>query len=299
MRHRFGRSRPTAEHPTPKLERLWLAAYLLPGSTDPRASCLEELSLYTGKTHEEVERLCKSALEDERRAWYAADRRTQAGLREFYDRCEAYLFELMSWHALQDGTAPAWNARLIDVARRFRAKSYLDFGGGIGTNGILLAREGLEVTVADVSSVLQAFARWRFAKRGLAGSFLDLNAEKIPRESYDLISAIDVLEHVPDPISTLRELRDALAPGGILVFDVIASKPDANRPFHLLRSKFPIRARTRALGFARVESFQKYIVYRKVTRGSLARGMVGAWDRARWRCYYLAQGKWPSGARGE
>jgi SAM-dependent methyltransferase len=281
--------------PSAELRERWLEAVLLPGFEDPRKSCLAELSEYGGEPLEAVERRCLGAVAEQREVWNERARDSERALTEFYDRCDAYLYDLLWWHALQRGTAPAWNARLLDIAARHGCKRYLDFGGGVGTNAILLRRAGLEVTVADISDVLQRFARWRLSRRGLDARFLDLKREPLPDAAYDLVSAVDVLEHVADPVGTLRTLHRALAPGGILVFDLIASDADPDEPFHLLRSKYPIRAAVRALGFERLERFQKYLVYRKVERSPLAQRALRGWDVLRWRLYYAAQGKWPRG----
>lgn len=282
-----------AERPSTELRERWLAAVRLPGIDDPRESCLAELGEYTGLPRDEVERRCRGAVDAQRELWFAGDRSDSSGLTEFYNRCDAYVYELLWWHALEQGEAPAWNARLLDIAARHGCRRALDFGGGIGTNAILLGRAGLEVTVADISDVLQAFAKWRLARRGIPAKFIDLKASAIPEASYDLVSAVDVLEHVPDPVATLETLHRALVPGGILVFDLIASRPDPERPFHLLHSKYPIRSAIRGIGFEHLESFQKYLVYRKVARSPLARGWVRTVDVAKWRGYYLAQGRWP------
>lgn len=284
------------QSPSPALRERWLEAVRLPDRSDARESVLAELSEYTGEPIDVVERRCRAAVDEQRDLWYERERDSEASLTEFYNGCDAYVYELLWWHALEQGDAPAWNARLLDIAERFGCRRSLDFGAGVGTNSILLARAGLDVTLADISDVLQKCARWRLERRGIEGTFLDLKEEPLPEGAYDLVSAVDVLEHVADPLDTLRTLHRALAPGGILVFDLIASEPDPERPFHLLRTKFPVRATIRATGFEHIESFQKYLVYRKVDRSPAAAQWVRTWDLARWRLYYLAQGRWPRGS---
>jgi len=279
--------------PSAELQELWLDAVRLPEVSDPRESCLVELSEYTGESRDVIEQRCKRAVDEQRELWYQRDRSDESSLTDFYNECDAYLYELLWWHALQQGAAPAWNARLLDIAENFGCRDYLDFGGGIGTNAILLGRAGLNVTVADVSDILQSCAKWRLQKRGIDATLIDLKAEQPQPESYDLISAIDVLEHVADPLATLTQLQRSLKPGGILVFDLIAGDADPDRPFHLLRSKFPIRSEIRGLGFRRVEHFQKYLVYQKVHRDEALQRFTRVWDIARWRAYYLLQGRWP------
>ncbi len=283
---------------TPELRTAWLSAVLLPGFDDPRESCLAELSEYTGLPREEVLARCLDAVAAQRRMWHEAPRESADSVVAFYDQCDAYIYELLWWHALEQGEAPIWNARLLDIARRAGASTYLDFGAGIGTNAILLSRAGLDVTIADVSSVLQRFAEWRLRRRGLAARAIDLKHATLESERYDLISAVDVLEHVPDPLATLEQLRCALRPGGTLVFDQIASSEDARRPFHLLRSKYPIRSRVRGMGYEVRERFQKFLVLKRIERSPWGNRLLRGWDILRWRLYYLAQGEWPRARAG-
>ena len=49
-----------------ELRSLWLQAVLLPGESDPRASCLRELAEYTGRNEDEVQRLCEGAIDAQR-----------------------------------------------------------------------------------------------------------------------------------------------------------------------------------------------------------------------------------------
>ena len=283
--------------PPTRLRDLWLTAVLLPGETDPRESALKELAEYTGEPRERVEARCEGAVEAQRDLWFEKNRESDDSLVDFYNSCDAYCYELLWWHALQQGDAPAWNARLLELARSDRTKRYLDFGGGVGSNAILLGREDIDVTVADISDPLQQFAAWRMKKRGIDGHLIDLKREPLEPEAYDLISAVDVLEHVANPLETLETLTAALAPGGLLVFDLIASRPDSDRPFHLMRSKYPIRSRIRSMGYRFVESFQKYVVYRKANRSPIQNQLLGGWDRLRWRTYYALQGEWPAVGR--
>ncbi len=55
---------------------------------------------------------------------------------------------------------------------------------------------------------------WR--ARGLAGTFADITQLPFPDASFDLVLAIEVLEHVPDPAGAVRELR-RLATGSLVL----------------------------------------------------------------------------------
>jgi SAM-dependent methyltransferase len=99
--------------------------------------------------------------------------------------------------------------------RELRGRSdlrVLDVGCGAG--GMLgpLSMYG-EVSGIEVSAELVEHCRARGFERVFLGS-----AYKLPvaPDSIDLITLFDTLEHIPDDARTLRECRQALAPGGLL-----------------------------------------------------------------------------------
>jgi SAM-dependent methyltransferase len=51
----------------------------------------------------------------------------------------------------------------------------------------------------------------------------------LPKRSYDLITAIDILEHIPDDVATLRNFHTSLAPGGILIISTPSDTDEAAR----------------------------------------------------------------------
>ncbi len=280
--------------PDERLRRIWLDAVMLPGQSDPRESCLAELEAYTGLPREEIERRCQASQAELKEIWEQRERADDAAIEAFYREADPYLFNLLWWHALQEGPAVAWNARIVELAREHGAKTALEFGGGIGSLAIALQQAGIETTLADVSRPSLAFARWRAEQRAVPLRIVDLGEKGLGAERYDLVTAVDVLEHVPDPVATLEELAERVAPEGLFCFDLIAGGFDPDEPFHLMRSKYPIRARWRSLGFRQLEKFGKYLMLSKVERPALANRAIRAWDVSRWRLYYLLQGKWPS-----
>ena len=65
------------------------------------------------------------------------------------------------------------------------------------------------------------------------------------------MTAIDVFEHLVDPVETVERLWDALKPGGFL-YARISAESDADRPQHIVQDFGPTFARMRALGFVQV-----------------------------------------------
>ncbi|MFL6720796.1 MAG: bifunctional 2-polyprenyl-6-hydroxyphenol methylase/3-demethylubiquinol 3-O-methyltransferase UbiG [Sphingomonas sp.] len=95
-------------------------------------------------------------------------------------------------------------------------KSALDVGCGAGLLAEPLARLGAEVTGIDASPELIAVARDHAAATGLkidyrAGDVAALGGQ------FDLITCMEVVEHVADPASFVKAVAKRLAPGGLLI----------------------------------------------------------------------------------
>lgn len=95
-------------------------------------------------------------------------------------------------------------------------KTALDVGCGAGLLAEPLARLGAEVTGIDASAELIDVARDHASKMGLA---IDYRAGDVAELEgrFDLITCMEVIEHVADPAAFLKALAKRLAPGGLLV----------------------------------------------------------------------------------
>ncbi len=94
----------------------------------------------------------------------------------------------------------------------------LDAGCGSGRNMIELARHGT-VTGVELSDTSVAAARERNSGEVIEGSVLEMPFED---GAFDLAVSLDVIEHLQDDVSALRELRRTVAPGGALLVTVPA-----------------------------------------------------------------------------
>ena len=105
-----------------------------------------------------------------------------------------------------------------DECRRtpLESKSALDVGCGAGLLAEPLARLGATVTGLDAAPELIAVAREHAAAQGLeidyrAGELAELEGQ------FDLITCMEVIEHVADPATFVQSLAKRLAPGGLLI----------------------------------------------------------------------------------
>ncbi|GAA1860505.1 class I SAM-dependent methyltransferase [Asanoa iriomotensis] len=94
----------------------------------------------------------------------------------------------------------------------------LDVGCGPGTiTADLAARVGAVTAVETAPAVLEG-ARAVAAERGLAIEFAvdDVNALSFADDSFDVVHAHQVLQHLADPVAALREMARVARPGGLV-----------------------------------------------------------------------------------
>jgi SAM-dependent methyltransferase len=233
--------------------RIWEDALLLEGQPDLRESLLTELGLYTQCSDlAEVERLCTHAVAMLKQEWQATVTSDEPqSIERFYDESRTTMYELMWWHSLRDDASPLAYVTALHLARERGCRRHLDFGAGVGSGGILFARHGFDVTVADISSTLLQFTSWRLGWRNLPATYVDLKTRPLTRHAFDFVTAMDVFEHLVDPVSTVEHLSETLKPGGLL-FARIAAEPDVDRPQHIVQDFEPTFERLRSLGFTEV-----------------------------------------------
>jgi SAM-dependent methyltransferase len=94
----------------------------------------------------------------------------------------------------------------------------LDAGCGSGRNMVELSRFGT-VTGIELADASIELARQRNAGEVVAGSVLEM---PFADDSFDFAVSLDVIEHLEDDLSALRELRRTIAPGGSLLITVPA-----------------------------------------------------------------------------
>ncbi|SEK67778.1 3-demethylubiquinone-9 3-methyltransferase [Sphingomonas palmae] len=97
-----------------------------------------------------------------------------------------------------------------------RGRRVLDVGCGAGLLAEPLARLGAHVTAIDAAGESISVARDHASRRGLAIDYRVGGVEAAAGERFDLVTSMEVVEHVSDPASFVRGLADAVAPGGLL-----------------------------------------------------------------------------------
>ena len=107
---------------------------------------------------------------------------------------------------------------------RLAGKTALDVGCGGGILTEALAREGAVATGIDLSEKALGVARLHQIESGTNVDYRLISAEAMAIEapsSFDIVTCMELLEHVPDPASTVAACAALVRPGGRVVFSTI------------------------------------------------------------------------------
>ena len=128
-----------------------------------------------------------------------------------------------SWLTEEKDRSLIYRRRLEILKRHRRSGSLLDVGTGTG-QFLSVARESFTVMGTEVSESAVRIAKNKYGIDVKQGQVEDIHFDT----RFDIITLFHVLEHVPDPLSTLRRCRELLNPDGILVVavpnDLLGSK---------------------------------------------------------------------------
>ena len=117
-----------------------------------------------------------------------------------------------------DNLAPVAEQKVLDVG----------CGGGILTEA--LAQRGAQVTGIDMGDAPLGVAKLHQLESGLSIDYQKSTAEDFANDhenAFDVVTCLEMLEHVPDPSSVVRACAQMVKPGGHVFFSTINRNPKA------------------------------------------------------------------------
>ena len=112
----------------------------------------------------------------------------------------------------------------INTGSPLSGKKIVDIGCGGGILSESMARAGATVTGIDMGKAPLSVARLHAMEEDLEIDYQQITAEQHAAEnpaSYDVITCMEMLEHVPDPSSVINACMQLVKPGGSIYFSTI------------------------------------------------------------------------------
>jgi 2-polyprenyl-3-methyl-5-hydroxy-6-metoxy-1,4-benzoquinol methylase len=192
---------------------------------------------FTKTSREQVRARMKQGSEPLKQEWLEWENKgpmTEERITQFYKQTTNYIYELGEWHLFVHDKRESDMALVAEMKQK-APKNILDFGGGVGLMAFPLARAGFDVTLADLDGTSLDFARFRAERHGDKMKFWKSDVEPMPPDKkYDVILALDVLEHLPK--ETLHQIVDKLVKLKHAKTEIIISAPfgrTAVHPMHI------------------------------------------------------------------
>jgi 2-polyprenyl-6-hydroxyphenyl methylase/3-demethylubiquinone-9 3-methyltransferase len=116
----------------------------------------------------------------------------------------------------------------IERVASLAGKRALDVGCGGGILSESLARSGASVLGVDLSQAVLDVAELHALEAKVAVEYRAVAAEDLARESpacFDLVTCMEMLEHVPDPAASVRALAALARPGGEVIVSTLNRNP--------------------------------------------------------------------------
>lgn len=118
----------------------------------------------------------------------------------------------------------------IDRCRQLKGKRVIDVGCGGGILSEGMAALGASVTGIDLGEKALGVAKLHLFESGLKVDYRHISAEDMASAepgAFDVVTCLEMLEHVPDPASTVRACAQLVKPGGEVFFSTINRNPKA------------------------------------------------------------------------
>jgi len=118
----------------------------------------------------------------------------------------------------------------IDERVQLNGKRVLDVGCGGGILSESMAKLGADVTAIDMGKAPLSVAKLHAMESEVDVDYQQITVEELAEQqphSFDAVSCMEMLEHVPDPGSVIKACQKLVKPGGSVFFSTINRNPKA------------------------------------------------------------------------
>ncbi|MCP3907657.1 MAG: bifunctional 2-polyprenyl-6-hydroxyphenol methylase/3-demethylubiquinol 3-O-methyltransferase UbiG [Oceanicoccus sp.] len=119
-------------------------------------------------------------------------------------------------------------ANYIDLHSAVAGKNLLDVGCGGGILCEAMAQRGATVNGIDMGEAPLSVAKLHQLESGVTVNYRQITAEDLAEQEagqYDIVTCLEMLEHVPDPGSVIKACSELVRPGGHVYFSTLNRNP--------------------------------------------------------------------------
>ncbi len=116
----------------------------------------------------------------------------------------------------------------IEELAGMEGQTVVDVGCGGGILSESMAARGANVTGIDLSEKALKVAKLHLLESGQQVDYRKITAESLAQEKphhFDIVTCMEMLEHVPDPMSVVQSCANLVKPGGWVFFSTINRNP--------------------------------------------------------------------------
>lgn len=158
----------------------------------------------------------------------------------------------------------------IDEAVRLKDKKVLDVGCGGGLLSEGMAGMGAQVTGIDLGDKALGVARLHLLESGQQVDYRKIPVEELAEElpgNFDVVTCMEMLEHVPDPASIVAACGKLVRPGGQVFFSTLNRNPKSYL-FAVIGAEYILRMLPKG-----THDYAKFIRPSELTRWAKAAGL--------------------------
>lgn len=182
--------------------------------------------------------------------WHEKPRKLRKHVEDFYRNNQHYVYNSVIHY--ESGDRDDTSKIIKDLIQKYKPKTVIDFGCGVGTDGLLFLEHGVKVIFIDFKSMSTKFLKWRLNKRGYK-NFKIIDVDKLKNlPDADMLWTYDVLEHIPDRTKVIEKI-----PTSVKVFVHESTNDDVaggRHPFHFSVDEKAFKQCLKKKGFSKAKS---------------------------------------------
>ncbi|MBP7653176.1 class I SAM-dependent methyltransferase [Candidatus Dependentiae bacterium] len=184
--------------------------------------------------NEDIEKNFINPTQNGKKEWLKKNRGSNDKIEDFYKNCDYYIYELLkenNYYGARCNLFPKIKSNILPTDK------ILDFGCGVGNLSLYLYKNNFkQIYLADLDTQTFEFCRKRFDIRNYDYKYFKLQIDEMPKNFFEKIICLDVIEHLNEPEKVLSDFFLFLKNKGKLILQ-ICFKNSEDLPMHLNKIK--------------------------------------------------------------